>query len=47
MTEHILEEYLKNEQEEAALRGMSDDERQIYEEKKRVTGFITNQYSKP
>ena len=44
LTEMILDEYLKEEQEEAALRGMTDEERQIEEERKKLTGFMSGKY---
>lgn len=44
LTEQILEEYLRNEQEEAKLAGLTDEERKIEEERRKLNSFMSGQF---
>ena len=41
LTDHVMDEYLKNEEEQAALEGLTDEQRQIHEERVKVNKFIS------
>lgn len=47
MTDLVLDDYLKNEEEEAKLQNLPDDERQIHEEWRKFTGFVSQYQRDP